>query len=109
MLATAVWARKPSNALVAQGIEHRFPNPNYEARLQSKKTAKCPQNAVGAVILKTTRDAVNTRRFPTVLGNFCAEVVLESSSEYGDFNYSTIDTVSKSKCGWPQSIFLGTV
>ena len=70
-------ARKPSNALVAQGIEHRFPKPNYVPHLLPRKpndflavTGKWPGS-------KAVRELGNHPLFPTIPGNCCAEVVLE--------------------------------
>ena len=64
------------NALVSQGIEHRFPKPNYGAQASPRKpsrfltiTGKWPRpKAVG--------ELGNHLLFATIPGNCCAEVVL---------------------------------
>ncbi len=68
-------------APVAQGIEHRFPKPNYGASVPPRKpskflaiTGKWPRS-------KAIRDLANHPQFPTVPGDCCAEVVLESSMD----------------------------
>ena len=73
-------ARKPSNALVAQGIEHRFPKPNHGARLPPRKPNDFLAVTVEWPLSTAIRELGNTPRFPTISGNCCAEVVLESST-----------------------------
>ena len=68
-------------APVAQGIEHRFPKPNYGAQVPPREPSKCLAITYKRPSLKAIRDLANYPRFPTIRGNCCAEVVLESSMD----------------------------
>ena len=67
------------NALVAQGIEHRFPKPNFRSPLPSLKASKSLAITRSTPFSEVIRDLLNHPRFPTIRGNCCAEVVLEKS------------------------------
>jgi len=72
------------NALVAQGIEHRFPKPNHEARLPPQEPSKFLVITRKWYSSKTIGELGNHPRFPTIPVNCCAEVVLESSTDLAD-------------------------
>ena len=69
-------ARKPSIALVAQGIEHRFPKPNYGPYIPPRKPSKFLATARKGHSLKAVREFGNHPLFPIIPGDCCAEVVL---------------------------------
>jgi|SRR5665213_208560 len=74
-------ASRGSPVLVVQGIEEWFPKPNCGVRLPPRKTSKFLAVTRKWRSLKANRDLANHPRFPTIRGNCCAEVVLESSME----------------------------
>ena len=64
------------NALVAQGIEHRFPEPNQRAKASRRKRNEFLVITGDWPRLTAVRSVGNHPLFPTILGNCCAEVVL---------------------------------
>ena len=85
-------------ALVAQGIEHRFPKPNCGATRVTRKTSKFLTTTRKCLRIDTVTGSGIHPSFPIIPSNFCAEVVLGISK---DVSTTVIGTYALAKLRHP--------